>query len=222
MTTDYKIKKAEIDEDGLVFHELENGERIKYSDVRGGLSWPTIRGPAYYCILGELYMEFKNPNNPYRRGKIHLLKERVFDGLSVERLCKELTDDNLLYAVSTFYCNLDDKYMEYYDAIIDYGYAWKTKTVMCEDAPFKENFQMGLAQVHDWRRDKLLELPGDSIAQLQTAKITQTMLSQPDCDLINYATNALRFAVSGFYRDRPRCYRKKSSWRNRNRSGKVV
>lgn len=147
----YPITKTEKTTRGAIIHEMAGGSRVEYSDVRGGLVWPSPISPAYYCIFGEDYMGiFRDPDNPYNRGKLHLIAEQEFRAMSIERLCKALYDDAIMYRMSVFYCDLDDEHNEYYHAIRDYGHHMQLKDVRCEDAPFKANFQAGLAIVNDW------------------------------------------------------------------------
>lgn len=219
----YPIIKSEVHDNGYVVHKMVDGVLRLYSDVRAGISWPSRKNPAYFCVVAEEYLGiFKNPENPENRGKLHLIQEQEMSGLSVDRMCRALYDAATLYTIREFYADLHDDYAEYYDAIRDYGYNREMSGLLIVDAPFKGNFAAGLAMVYDWRRENLLEIDETTLAHAQTKGMTQTLLDQPDVDLINHAANALRFAVSGFYRFRPNCYQRKGAWRRKNRKGMVV
>jgi hypothetical protein len=219
----YPITKTEKTTRGATVHTLADGSKRTYSDVRAGLVWPSAISPAYYCILGEDDKGvFRDPENPYNRGVLHLIAEQEFRALSIERLCKALYDDAIMYRVSVFYCDLNDDQNEYYHAIRDYGHHMQLKDVRCEDAPFKGNFQAGLAIVDDWGQQGLVDIPKDTIAYEQFKKASDKSLAHTDVDQEFYAANALRFAVSGFFKYRPSVYHKKATWRRKNRRGMAV
>ena len=75
----YDIIKAEKTKQGIIVHELDNGdgdpEKIRYSTIRAGLSWPVKGSCGYYCMIGEEYVESDKFTKEQQRGKLVFLKE---------------------------------------------------------------------------------------------------------------------------------------------------
>lgn len=225
---DYPIIRSEIKNPrGFIVHTMFDNKLRQYSDVRMGLVWPTAKSPAYFVVVGEAYLGiFQDEENPDKRGKLTVMEEREFRHLSIENLCSGVYDAVKIYGVRTTYVDYDENDPEYYDALLNYGYKHKLRSMRVVDAPFKRNFQAGLAMVSDWWRVKLLDIPKGTIVHKQMSGLhsskKKSSLDQPDADQIYYAANALRYVVSGFYKFRPTCYWKRETWRHKNRRGMAV
>ncbi len=190
-----------------------------YSAVRGGLSWPMGTMPAYHCILGEEHIYFDRDDLRDQRGKLHLLSECEYPGLSIDQMFDKLTDDCARLCCSTVYTLTEEKYTDYLGAYQNFCHEKKIKIGRLEQAPFAENFQLGASLINDWLRTGSLILPEQSIVREQLKRISKQELADKPEDKF-YAINGLRFAVAAFHKFKPVRYG--GAWRRNRHSAMAI
>lgn len=181
---------------GIIIHN------VRYSDVRAGLSWPTAVSPGYYCILGEEYHEKTRYEGSDHKGKLKLLSEREFSGISLNELFAKLTDDTSLLHCSRIFTDMSDEYLGCIEAFRDFTLDIRSGGYISE-APYADNFMLGVSWIQDWTRTARLDIPEKSVIRSQLKRITKADLADsPETRF--YAINALRFVVGAFHKIRPR------------------
>ena len=85
----------------------------RYAAIRGGLSWPTATAAAYFCIVGQEYVEPPvMPGDPRATGKRVLLAEYESDSLSPTSFYGHLCDLASQTMCNVFYTGLPEKQQE--------------------------------------------------------------------------------------------------------------
>ena len=202
------VVKARRRENGIIVHELDNGESKEYLAVRGGLSWPLMAGEklllAYYCTIGEeLIPAAQRREN--QRGKLILLSEyEAPDILSLPEFFTKLTDDAKLFECNTYYAITKEfqgeDYSGYTETFQKFMYE-KQITVHLEEAPWADRPDLGIYYINEWTQKGLLELPEGSLVRNQLRMMVAERVNQLP-QMFN-AVNALRFVVCGFEKYKP-------------------
>ena len=177
-------------------------ERKEDSAIRGGLSWPMGVIPGYHCILGEEYVYTNRDDKKVQRGKLHLLGEYEYLDTSIDMMFAKLADDVVQLHCGTVYTHTNEEYQDYLEAYRDFCYAKKVSLGRLDQAPFAENFQLGISLIKDWWRTGRLVLPEQSIVREQLKRIFKQELNDKPEDKF-YAINGLRFAVAAFHKFKP-------------------
>ncbi|MGA3172885.1 MAG: hypothetical protein ABSE25_00490 [Syntrophorhabdales bacterium] len=210
------VVKAERNEKGLIIHEMDNGEKKVYQDIRGGISWPLMDEnlPAYYCIYGEERVPTPpwaigtplDREQPPGRGKLCFLSEyEAPDALtSLDVFFQRLTDDTTRYLCEHLYGITeklkDDDYSGYAEALQTFVYEKKTPGRL-EEAPWVDQPALGIYHINAWIKKGLLEIPQGSLL-LDQLRMVQTDAVKELPRRLN-AVNALRFVICSFEKNRP-------------------
>jgi hypothetical protein len=194
-------------------------ESLIYSAVRGGLSWPAGTMPGYHCILGEEYIYINKDEAESQRGKLHLLSEHEYPGMSIDMMLARLTDDVTQLHCGEVYADTKEEYQDYLESYQDFCYKKKVSLGRIEQAPFADNFQLGISLINDWLRTGRLVLPEQSIVREQLKRISKQELDDKPENKF-YAINGLRSAVAAFHKFRP--VRHSGAWKNRRRSAMAI
>ena len=194
-------------------------KNVSFSAVRGGLSWPMSTMPAYHCILAEEHVCFDRDEQRNRRGKLHLLAEHEYSGMSIDQMFDKLTDDVTQLHCGQVYTDTKEEYQDYLEAYQDFCYAKKVNLGRLEQAPTVENFQLGIALITDWSRTGRLILPEQSIVREQLKRISKQELDNKPEDKF-YAINGLRFTIAAFHKFKP--VRHGGAWKRRRRSAMAI
>lgn len=216
---DYLVTRARKISGGVSHVILREGgggtETIRYAAVRAGLSWPRADMPAYHCVVGEIRAVHQH------RGRLVLLAEREYPGLSIEIVFDKLTDDLSMMLCSDVYTLTDhERDSDYIDAYQAYMIE-KRVSARLDQAPFADNFQLGIYLIKDWIRMGRLELPEKSVVRDQLRRISKVELDpKQHPERKYYAINGLRYVVAAFQKFVPPSKRRVS--RKRRRGAKVV
>jgi hypothetical protein len=188
---------------GVITHKDTSGEMFRYTAAHCGLSWPSAEASGFYVIVAE---EWRGPTiyegHESEKGKLILLKEQEIASPLLNELLPRITDDCTQFACEKVYTDLSENFEDYaefyrryiYDRNISYGH-------LC-DAPYFSNFLLGISIVEQWLKDVLLELPEESITRHQLRGLSiEEIKDSPEVRFP--AVNALRHAVSAFYKFRP-------------------
>jgi hypothetical protein len=202
------VVKARRTDEGIVIHEMDNGESKKFLAVRGGISWPVMDGPlpAYYCILGEEYVGITHfEGQEPQRGKLILLSENEApDVLALDWLYAKISDDVVRFGCDTFYTVTKELRGEDYSGYVETFQEFmveKEVRVHLEEAPWADKPDLGMYHIDSWKKKGLLDLPEESLVCKQLEMVTADIVNQLPQRLP--AVNALRFVACGFQKDRP-------------------
>jgi hypothetical protein len=205
------VVKAERNKKGITIHEMDNGTKKTYQDIRGGISWPLMAEnlPAYYCIYGEEWVPPAmdgNKEEQFDRRKLCLISEHEAPNIltSLATFFSKLTDDAALYLCDTFYAVTEDfqgeDYRGYAETFQSFIYE-KRAYGSLEQALWAERPDLGIYHINAWLSKGLLEIPEGSIIRDQLKMVqAETVKDLPQ--KLN-AVNALRFVVCSFERIRP-------------------
>jgi len=199
----------------------QNGgtESLRYSAIRGGLSWPAGTMPGYHCILAEDFIYFDRDEGGDQRGKLHLLSEYEYPGMSIDAMFAKLTDDVTQLHCGEVYADTKEEYQDYLEAYESYRYDKKVRLGRLDQAPFAENFQLGIALITDWLRTGRLVLPEQSIVREQLKQVSKQDLDESPENKF-YAINGLRFVVAAFHKFKP--VRHGGAFKSRRRSAMAI
>jgi len=217
--TDYIVTRALKISGGIshVILRAEDGgtETMRYAAIRAGLSWPRADMMAYHCVVGEIRAAHEH------RGRLKLLTEREYPNVSIEIVFDRLTDDLTMTLCSDVYTLTDEKlYTDYIDAYQAYMIEKKVSARL-DQAPFADNFQLGIYMINDWLRMGRLELPEKSIVREQLKRISKYELEPKQHPERKYhAINGLRYVLAAFQKFVPPSKRRVS--RKRRRGAQVV
>jgi len=201
------VAKARRTEEGIIVHELDNGEKKQYVAVRGGLSWPLMAEkvlPAYFCIAGEELISVAQ-RRENQRGRLILLSEyEAPDILSLPSFFTKLTDDAKLLMCNTFYTVTQsfqgEDYSGHAETFRKFVYE-KQSGIHLEEAPRADRPDLGLFYSNERMKKGLLELPEGSLVRNQLRTVVAEKVNQLSQTL--NAVNALRFVVCGFEKYKP-------------------
>ena len=103
----YDIIRSKRQKNGIIIHEMEDGSKSYFADIRGGLSWPdlTTNTPAYYCVLGQEYIACTSYEKGLdNEGSLRLLAEYKSESiLAQSTFFRRLTDDSQRLYCQEFY-----------------------------------------------------------------------------------------------------------------------
>lgn len=200
------VIRAEYTEEAII-HVVSNGEEgeqvLKYHDIRGGLSWPTPTSPAYYCIVGEEYQDFHRFEGMKRRGELRLLVEHESDDLSLGKLFSKLTDHVAQLHCRSIYTDLEEPFSGLVESFWNYAYENGVRIGNLTQAPYADNFLLGISWIQDWVKKGLLNIPEGSAAYSQLKGITKPDLAESP-EIRFPGINGLRFVVGAFHKNRQR------------------
>ncbi len=175
-----------------------NGEAVvkRFAAIRGGLSWPTATGAAYFCIVGQ---EYEIPGNPKRV----LLAEYESDSLSLTDFYGHICDIAEQMMCKEFYTDLPEK-EQHCGFTSDFEKFAKTRNskVSIQDAYDADNFILGIARIKGGIDKSKLIVPDDSLVYGQLQGITQPDLENAP-ELVFNAINGLRHVLASFFRYEP-------------------
>lgn len=205
----YRIIESEKNEQegGLITHTVDMGkqlpEKIIYSNIQGGLSWPNQASPGYYVILGQLHHTSPDYGNRPSRSPLKFLAEGQNE--FIEELFGQLTDDAKMLLCEDFFCakapdeahNPKDEWQGYVESFDEYLDDREIGGVYLRAAPYIKNFQFGAAKIREWIRANALEIPKSSIVYSQLKRMTTVDLRN-DPEINFHAVNALRYVVGDF------------------------
>jgi hypothetical protein len=198
-----RIKDSSIE---LTISDPLNGTAMvkRYAAIRGGLSWLTATGAAYFCIVGQEFSEPPAmPGNPRATGKRVLLAEYESDSLNPTDFYSHICDIASQLLCKELYTDLPEKQQDC-GFTSDFEKFAKTRNskVSVQDAYDSDNFILGVTRIKDSTDKGELIIPGDSIAFSQLQGITRPDLaSSPEA--VFHAINGLRHVVASFFRYAP-------------------
>ena len=69
-----------------------------------------------------------------------------------------------------------------------------------QEAPYSDNFALGISYIRQWINDGLLKLPKDSLAYIQLINFSRKDLDTSDVKERFFAINGLRFVIASFHK----------------------
>jgi len=203
---DYLIVESER-QGNCIIHKVASGgvnpDIFKWAAIRAGLSWPSPNSPGFYILIGEEYLE-ESRYGSKSRGKLQVFAEKNYQSLFLDGLFKALTDDCALYHCGKIYTDLPMEEDDNGEASLyrEYAYLNHIPLGRLEEAPYSDNFALGVSLIKRWQENGLLVLPEDSLVRRELKILTKEDLA--DKPEIRFpAINALRFVISAFEKFKP-------------------
>jgi len=178
-------------------------QKKRFSAIRGGISWPTTKGPAYFCIVGQEYLPSevweKKPSGP-----LVLLAEYASESFSLTKFYRRITDIAEQFLCRDFYVIIpENRYESGYIHDFDvFAREIKSNVNLC-NAYDADNFLIGVSRIRESIDSRTLTIPEDSIVHAQLSVITREDLENSPEEVF-WGVNGLRHVIGSFRRFPPK------------------
>ena len=175
----------------------------KYVEIRGGVSWPTAKGSAYFCVVGQKYIVAPLFAERAPAGPRVLLAEYESKALSLTKFYSRITDIAEQLMCSEFYVNMpEERFACGYQNDFDNFALERHSEVWLQHAYDADNFFLGVTRIKQSIDNGNLILPPDSIVFAQLESLTRPDLENSPEEIF-FAINALRNVIGSYYRNPP-------------------
>ncbi len=176
----------------------------RYSAIRGGISWPTPKSPAYVCILAQEYVVPPVMVDKVPVGSRVLLAEYESDSFSLSSdFYSRITDIAEQMFCHDFYVGMPENrfscgYLNDFNA-----FSRERNAKVCLQSAYDvDNFILGVSRLNGSMNEGGLIIPKDSIIFSQLQNLTRPDLEN-SLEEFFHAINAMRHVVGSFYRIPP-------------------
>jgi len=185
-------------------------EKRKFQDIRGGISWPTTKAPAYFCIIGQEYLAPDYMGNSTQPGTKILLAEYESEALHMLPFYEKLLDRTNQMQCRNLYAELAAGKIScgYQSDLIEHARSRGNSLCRVDHAFDADDFILGLSRIKGSIDNSDLIIPDDSIVIDQLRDITRQDLEEHP-DQVFHAINGLRHVISSFFRYPPTIKRRK-------------
>ena len=167
----------------MVEFHYKNGTTELFTRVSGGLAWPTIEAPAYFCMFAQREKE----NQHGRRPLVHHFELEDSDG-NINSFLKQVCDVAERFHVYATFGNPENV------AFLEKANSFQLYMPM--KLTGVSNFSYGLEIVKAWFKADALTIMDNSLLKKQLSALRETELREA-ADRYN-AINGLRYVVTGF------------------------
>ncbi len=157
-------------------------DRGLYIRIYGGLAWPTLLAPAYFCIFAQEREE--NPSGKRRLVQVHELEGKG----SIDDFFREVRDTAESFDVEVIFADVENT--SWFEKFTSKHYFLLQKVTGAQD------FDYGLEIIKVFSNAHALQTMADSVLRSQLASLRGSDLKEA-FERLN-AINGLRYAVSGF------------------------
>ena len=166
----------------------------RYAAIRGGISWPTARAPAYFCLVAQETVD---------KGRRVLLAEYESESLSLSGFYSRITDIADQMRCQDFYVEMPEDQLDcgYRNDFDDFATKRNSKVYLC-DAYDVDNFLLGVSRIKEGLDNGGLFIPCDSIVFGQLKNLTRSDLENLPEETF-YAINGLRHVIGSYFRYSP-------------------
>lgn len=175
----------------------------RYATIRGGISWPTAKAPAYYCVVGQKFITADVMAERVPAGPRILLGEYEAASLSLSNFYSKITDIASQFLCRDFYVVLPEARWAcgFENDFYSLGRERNSKATL-QAAYDSDNFTLGISRIRDSIDKQSLIIPKDSTIYTQLRGLTKADLEDSPEERY-YAINGLRHVISSFYRAPP-------------------
>jgi hypothetical protein len=172
----------------------ENGVKTVYHcrDIRGGMVWPTLNAPAYFCI-------FAQQTELNVKGRLPLVLLAEGENTLPHTFFRDLIAKGKEYCCRHFYVDFTKENRELTVLFNDICRYNRVKYIELIRAPYTKNFSFGLGLAQEWAADGALEVPDGTILRGQMSEISAEHLDASVEERF-YAINALRYIIASVER----------------------
>ena len=175
----------------------------KYVEIRGGLSWPTTKGSAYFCVVGQEYIVPPLFAERAPAGPRILLAEYESKALSLSKFYSQITDIAEQLKCREFYVSMpEERFACGYQNDFDNFALQRHTRVYLQNAYDADNFFLGVTRIRESMENGNLIIPEDSIVFAQLQSLTRPDLENSPEEIFS-AINALRHVIGSYYRNPP-------------------
>jgi hypothetical protein len=173
----------------IVFPEDENKGSITCDVIRGGIAWPSLTSPAYFCLIGR-----RGHFNPNFKSPLILLKEYEADLLG--DLLIQLHEDARKSFCLKFYAEVKEGHYAFCDQFCKYMEKLRSQIeLLSPDIP---DWTASILQIQKYVKDSALSIPKETILHSQLGKMTGGDDEKDSQKAEFYAVNALRCVIGSF------------------------
>jgi hypothetical protein len=175
----------------------------RYVEIRGGLSWPTAKGSAYFCVVGQEYIVVPLFAERAPAGPRILLAEYESKALSLSKFYSQITDIAEQLMCREFYVNMpEERFACGFQNDFDNFALQRHTRVYLQNAYDADNFFLGVTRIKESIENGNLIIPEDSIVFAQLQSLTRADLENSPEEIF-FAINALRHVIGSYYRNAP-------------------
>ena len=188
----------------------------KYTEIRGGLSWPTTKGSAYFCVVGQVYDKAPLFAERAPAGSRIFLAEYESKALSLTKFYSRIIDIAEQLMCNEFYVDMpEERFACGYQNDFDNFASERDSEVWFQSAYDADNFFLGVTRIKESIENRTLIIPPDSIVFSQLESLTRPDLENFPEEIF-FAINALRHVIGSYYRNAP-CVRVNNELVDRSR-----
>jgi hypothetical protein len=175
----------------------------KYVEIRGGVNWPTAKGSAYFCVVGQEYIVPPLFAERAPAGPRVLLAEYETKSLSLTNFYSRINDIAEQLMCNEFYVSMPaERFACGYQNDFDNFAMERHSEVWLQNAYDADNFFLGVSRIRESMENKTLVIPPDSIVFSQLKNLTRPDLENVPEEIFS-AINALRHVIGSYYRNPP-------------------
>ena len=178
-----------------IVHEGDQDDNFIVETVRGGILWPAVESPGYFCILGQ-----RPTFNDFKKKPLVLLAEHSTD--LPQKLIETITIETRRMMCRDIFCDFNEHTFQFQEDL--YRHIKKFGIVGVNlNGPYLADWINGILSAQQWMSEDALELPRGTVLrdQLSGMKFEDR---DPTRRGPFYAVDALRCVLGSFEVPAPR------------------
>ncbi len=176
--------KGEFRQGKLIQYHYANGETELFSRVYGGIAWPTLQAPAYFCIFAQMVKE--NQYNEELLSLIQVFELEDTEG-SVNNFFKKVKEVAKRFMIHLMWGSAEKSYFDKFDSM---HYSVLREPTGAQD------FGYGIKIIESWNKNTGIQTMENSVLRSQLASLRESELKEAP-EKFN-AINGMRYAICGF------------------------
>jgi hypothetical protein len=184
--------EGEFHQGKLIQFHYTNGEKELFGRINGGIAWPTLQAPAYFCIFAQMAKENQFDEELLPLVQIFELEDTEGSINNFFNKVKEAADR---FMVHLMLGSAEEAYSEKFNSM--------HYSMLLEPTGAKD-FNSGLEVIKAWSKGGGIETMENSILRSQLASLRESELKEAS-EKFN-AINGMRHAVCGFDDEKERRY----------------
>ena len=177
-------RKSEFHQGRLIQYHYDNGETELFGRIYGGIAWPTLQAPAYFCIFAQMVKE--NQFNEELLSLIQVFELEDTEG-SINNFFKKVKEVAKRFMIHLMWGSAEKSYFDKFDSM---HYSVLREPTGAQD------FSYGLEVIKSWNKSAGIQTMDNSVLRSQLASLRESELKEAP-EKFN-AINGMRHAVCGF------------------------
>jgi len=176
--------KGEFRQGKLIQYHYTNGETELFSRIYGGIAWPTIQAPAYFCIFAQMTKE-----NQFEKVELPIIQVFELEDTegSVNNFFNKVKEEAKRFMVHLTWGSAEKSYFDKFDSV---------HYLVLREPTGAQDFSYGLEVIKSWSKGAGIQTMEDSVLRSQLASLRESELKEAP-EKFN-AINGMRHAICGF------------------------